>query len=192
METLPSAHLLRNRFNRSEDFQYILAVQEGALVFRITSVLGDYITTTSSGLLVPQRAILTHFRDQFGGFTQDEIEELEEMLNSPTASEADFQPPKLIRRQKNRDRFAASLIEARAQLLRYRDWFRERQNRDNLRTRVGMEIYEPQLIVIIGRSSEFRDEFDRQQIYADYPDIDVVTYDDILTFAKRRRMVIEG
>ena len=57
--------------------------------------------------------------------------------------------------------------------------------------KVGMEIYEPKLIVVIGRSTDFEDEFDRQQLSADNPDIEVVTYDDILTYANRRRLIIE-
>jgi hypothetical protein len=83
-------------------------------------------------------------------------------------------------------------MEARTQLLRYRDWFRERENRTSLKQRLGMEIYEPHMVVIIGRSSEFKDEFDRQLLIADNPDIEVVTYDDILTFAKRRSLIIQG
>ena len=55
-----------------------------------------------------------------------------------------------------------------------------------------MEIYEPDLIAIIGRSSEFRDEFDRQQLAADHKDIVVVTYDDILKYAQRRRIIISS
>jgi hypothetical protein len=77
-------------------------------------------------------------------------------------------------------------------LLRYRDWFREKNNRESLTEKVGMEVYEPQLIVIIGRTSEFRDELDRQRLRSDNPDIDVVTYDDILQFAQRRRIIIQA
>ena len=36
------------------------------------------------------------------------------------------------------------------------------------------------------------DEFDRQRLRADNPDIEVVTYDDMLTFANRRRILIQG
>jgi len=99
--------------------------------------------------------------------------------------------PKVIRRQRNRDRFADAVMEARTQLLRYRDWFREESNRVALAERVGMEIYEPHLIAIIGRASEFQDEFDASAS-GRQPDIEVVTYDDIVTYARRRRVVIEG
>ena len=55
-----------------------------------------------------------------------------------------------------------------------------------------MQIYEPKLIVLIGRASEFQDELDRQRLSADNPEIEVVTYDDLLKYAKRRRMIISG
>jgi len=53
-----------------------------------------------------------------------------------------------------------------------------------------MEVYEPKLIVVIGRSSEFVDEVDRQRLAADHPDIEVVTYDDLVEYAQRRRMLL--
>ena len=97
---------------------------------------------------------------------------------------------KLVRRQRNRDRFAAAITEAIAQLNMYRGWFRESANRRRLKDIVGMQIYEPRLTVIIGRSSEFYDEFDRQRLSATQPDIEVVTYDDILLYASRRRSLL--
>ena len=228
----------------ADDYQYILGLQDGSIVFRIVSILDDYIEESNSGLLMPCRALLTHFKDQFGGFSEDEICELSALLNSEVAKEVDFQrffemhphffrkwdyreiypqvtlskpegplipdfiltdkelqkaailelklpKPKLIRRQNNRDRFTEAVMEARTQLLRYRDWFRDKENRLRLVSRIGMEIYEPQLIVVIGRASEFQDEFERQRLTADNPHIEVVTYDDILTFAKRRRIIFQ-
>jgi len=200
------------------------------------------VQETDSGVLVPCRALLTHFRDRYGLFTCDQLEELEALINDPHVREEALQAffernthflrrgdyrevysqpylchrdsgylipdfiltdrqlgkaavvelklphPKLIRRQNNRERFSAAVLEARAQLLRYRDWFRNEDNRRSLSRLVGMEIYEPRLAVIIGRSSEFRDALDRQCLSADSPDIEVVTYDDIVTFAHRRQM----
>ena len=163
-------------------------------------MLNDYVQLSDSGLLVPQRALLTHFKDQFGGFTDDEIDELELLINSPKATERDFQvffenhphffrrwdhrevhpqvylcregdhdlipdfiltdrelqraaivdlklpSPTLIRRQRNRDRFGAAIMEAKAQLQSYRDYFDERDNREALREKVGMSIFRPRLL----------------------------------------------
>lgn len=226
------------------DFEFILALEDSRIVFRPTSVLDDYVQESGSGLYQPRRALLTHFREQFGGVTADEILELEDLLNSKVAREADFQTffdthphflrrwdhrevhsqvyltreddgplipdfiltdqelqratildlklpsPKLIRRQHNRDRFAAAIQEARAQLLTYRDWFDDAANRHRLKESVGMEIYKPHLAVIIGRSVEFRDEVDRALLESRTADIEVLTYDDILIHAQRRRVII--
>lgn len=95
---------------------------------------------------------------------------------------------KLVRRQRNRDRFASAVMEARAQMLRYREWFRSPVNRQSLMGTIGMEVFEPRMIVIIGRSSEFVDAVDRQGLSADVPDIDVVTYDDIVDTARQRQV----
>lgn len=230
-----------------EDFQFVLGLQGSRFYFTVASVLEDYVQENESGLLTPQRAILTHHNETFGSFTQDQILELEDLINSTIANEQDFQKffekyphffrrwdyrevhpqvyltrhdsgplvpdfiltdvelqralildlklssgPTLIRRQKNRDRFAAAISEARAQLLEYRDYFRDKDNREAMKSQLGMTIYEPRLAVVIGRLSEFADDFDRQKLIASVPDVEVVTYDEMLAFARRRRLLLSG
>lgn len=234
--------LLQDAAVSSEDFEYFIAFERERIVFRAYSTLDDVVQRTTRDVLLPQRALLTHFKDRYGGFTEAEIGALEDLVNSRHAKEADFQRffetnphflrrwdireiyphvylshgdslipdfiladrelqralilelklprPQLVVRQTNRERFSACVLEARAQLLRYRDWFRDRQNRLRLRELTGMEIYEPHLAVLIGRSSEFVDDFDRQRLRSDYPDIDVSTYDDLVTYARRRRLIV--
>jgi len=234
---------LRAGISDEEDFQFLLAIEGGRVVFRVVSILDDYVQEKESRVYVPRRALLTHFRDQFGGFTGDEIGELEELINNPRTTERQLQlffelhshffrrwdhrevhpqvyltqdkhplipdfiltdretqrsaiielklpNPKVIRRQRNRDRFSAAVLEARSQLLSYRDWFRVDANRNRLKASVGMQVYEPHLAVIIGRSSEFQDEYDRQKLAASMADVEVVSYDDILRYARRRRIHI--
>jgi hypothetical protein len=91
---------------------------------------------------------------------------------------------------KNRRRLAAPVMEARTQLLRYRDWFEDPHNRAKLKDRVGIEVFRPRISVVIGRRSEFASELERQRIAADHPDLELVTYDDILEFAKRRLLLV--
>lgn len=93
---------------------------------------------------------------------------------------------RLVRRQQNRDRWRDAINEARAQLLRYRDWFEVPDNRRSLVDAVGMEIYRPSLAVLVGRGTEFRDAFERQQLAADLPEIEVVTYDELVNWAAQR------
>jgi len=92
---------------------------------------------------------------------------------------------------KNRRSISAPLQEAKSQLLRYRDWFDDSHNRAKIKERFGMEIYRPRIGVVIGRRSEFENEFERQQIAYDNSQIEIVTYDDVLEFAKRRILLIQ-
>ncbi len=82
-------------------------------------------------------------------------------------------------------------MEARAQLLTYRRYFEETSNRQKMRELLGMEIYHPHLAVVIGRSTEFVSSLQRQRLISDTADIEIVTYDDILAYAQRRRAIIE-
>lgn len=115
---------------------------------------------------------------------------LDRELQKATVMDLKLPSAKLIVHKDNRVRFAAAVSEARAQLQEYRRWFEERQNRQRLRDRLGMEIYQPRLAVVIGRSSDFASPYERQKVGADERDIEVVTYDDILAFARRRMMLI--
>lgn len=99
---------------------------------------------------------------------------------------------KIVRRKHNRDRFSDAIMDARAQLVKYRDHFEEIGNSDQIRSRLGMSIYRPRLGVIVGRSAEFVNEVDRQRLASGANDIEVVTYDDMLRFAKRRLVQLYG
>ncbi len=92
---------------------------------------------------------------------------------------------------KNRRRLSSPVSEARAQLLRYRDWFEDHDNREKVKEQVGIEVYRPRIGVIIGRRSAFRSELERQRVAADNPDLEIVTYDDVLEFAKRRLLLVQ-
>ena len=73
----------------TEDFQYVLTVENDRVVFRVASTLGDYVTS-EAGVLIPRRAILA-LGERFGCFSDSEILELDDLLNSPVAREADYQ-----------------------------------------------------------------------------------------------------
>jgi hypothetical protein len=99
---------------------------------------------------------------------------------------------KLVTHKLNRERFSAAIDEARSQLFEYKDWFEDSHNRAKLIEKVGMEIYRPRMGVIIGTSQDFRDTVQRQKIASRYPEIEVVTYDDIIKYAQRRLLLVKG
>ena len=93
---------------------------------------------------------------------------------------------KLVRKQDNRHRFADAIMEARAQLQEYRDWFDQDRNRQSLRSQLNMEVYRPRMMVIIGRASDFIDGIERAKVQDRLADLEVLTYDDLVRFAKDR------
>jgi len=230
----------------TEDFQYLMALEQGRIIFRPTSILDPYCLTEKTGVQRSGLAVLTHFRDQYACVTPSELMELEDLINNPHAKEEDIQhffenhphlfrqwdyrdifphvfltredagplipdfilvdpeaqrttivdlklpQMKLVRRQRNRDRFSAAVTEAKAQLFEYRDWFEEKDNREQLKERLGIEVYRPHMGVVIGSSMEFRDAFDRQKLMSTMPEIEIVTYDDIIASAQRRLALIKS
>ena len=93
---------------------------------------------------------------------------------------------------KDRRRLSAPVMEAKAQLTAYRNWFAEKSNRAKVKEKYGLEIYQPRLAVVIGRRRDFTNEVDRQHIVSQHPDLEVMTYDDVLEFAKRRLLLIQN
>lgn len=98
---------------------------------------------------------------------------------------------KFVRRKKNRLGFLQSFIEARDQLYEYRDYFEDRTNRRMFEQNTGLRAYRPKICVIIGRNKEYSDFYQRQTLMSREPDIEIVTYDDILQAAKEKQIVFE-
>lgn len=86
--------------------------------------------------------------------------------------------------QDRRERFAAAVLEACAQLRTYRDYFEEKGHRDRFRSKYGLEAFRPRMYVIIGRRGVI-DPVEWRRIEDDLPKLSVITYDDILERAKR-------
>ncbi len=230
----------------TEDFQYLLTIENDKIVFRPTSILDVYSVRHPDVRPREQLALLHHFNDRYASITASELLELEVLINNPRARESDFQgffedhpqlfrmwdyrdvyphlyltredqgplipdfllvdpevhqamlvdlklpKAKLIVERPNRERFSAAIDEARSQLLEYRDWFEDSSNRLKLMEKVGMEIYRPRMGVIIGTNQDFRDAVQRQKVASRYPDIEVVTYEDIVVKAQRRLFLVRG
>jgi cold shock CspA family protein len=85
--------------------------------------------------------------------------------------------------QDRRERFAASVLEACAQLRTYRDYFEDKNNRDRFRTKYGLEAFRPKMYVIIGRRGAI-EPIEWRRIEDDLPMLNVKTYDDVLERAK--------
>lgn len=99
--------------------------------------------------------------------------------------------PILVRDTDNRVRFSQAVMKARAQLLEYQRWFDDSRNRERLQSAIGLVAYRPRLMVVVGRASEFTNEFERQLLRDQNPDLEVVTYDDLVALARQRMARIE-
>jgi hypothetical protein len=234
------------RSEPTEDFQYVMTIEQGRTVLRPTSLLNPYRLEDESGVTRQGVVVLAHFKEQYAGVMPAELIEFEDLINDPRAKEDEIQrfferhpqffrrwdhrevfphvfltredagplipdfllldrevqratvvdlklpQARLVRRQRNRDRFSAAVMEAQAQLLEYRDWFEERANRERLKKKLGMEIYRPHLGVIIGSSSEFCGAFDRQKLMASVREVEILTYDDIVADAQKRLALVRS
>ena len=87
----------------------------------------------------------------------------------------------------NREGFSAAIHRAAAQLRRYRDYFDDSRHRDAVMKRYSLKLFRPRLAVIIGRRPACDDLLYRQ-IESGVPDVDIITYDDLITRAKRFRL----
>ena len=93
----------------------------------------------------------------------------------------------LARHKTNRVGFLQSVMEARDQLLEYRNYFSSKTASEEARKRFGCDLYLPRISVVIGRTSSFADDYERRKIESRVPDIDVITYDDIWHRARQCR-----
>ena len=98
---------------------------------------------------------------------------------------------RIVTGQERRRQFSRELKDAIAQLREYHDYFDDSKHRDSFLQRYSLEAYKPNISVVIGRASEFRNNIERQKIQRDTA-VRIVTYDDILCMARRRIAVNRG
>jgi len=91
----------------------------------------------------------------------------------------------------SRVRFKASINEAIAQLNEYRRYFESKENRKSFHKKYGLEAYNPKMILVVGRSHHFRSDLQRRELQSLLPkDLEIWTYDDLLSRAKMYRKLV--
>jgi hypothetical protein len=99
----------------------------------------------------------------------------------------------LVRRQMNRDRFRATVMDGLAQLEEYRDYFERPTHREAFRSAYSLDAYRPRVVIIIGRQRSFYDEVERIRLESGLPGwVRLKTYDDVLSGAQRWRSWVAG
>jgi hypothetical protein len=98
---------------------------------------------------------------------------------------------RLAKHPRNRSGFVAGVYDAIHQLREYRDYFEDVDRRKEFHEKYGLQAYRPHVSVIIGRSSDYLDFVQRNQIEDTLARFfKVVTYDDILAEARRRQIIL--
>ena len=92
---------------------------------------------------------------------------------------------RLVVGKRNRERFSAVIAEASAQLRRYRDYFEDPHRRDSVLEEYGITAYRPRLAVVVGKKVEIDDEILYKQMQDGISGIELITYEDLLTRAKK-------
>lgn len=87
--------------------------------------------------------------------------------------------------KKSRMRYASAVWEACAQLREYSRYFDDKMNRDLIFRKYGLTAYKPKNIVVIGRRGNV-DPIEVRKIQSEIMDVEIRTYDDILTRAKAK------
>lgn len=88
-------------------------------------------------------------------------------------------PQKNIFVSKSRPRYSAAILEVCSQLREYQAFFEIPENRKKIQQEYGLELYNPNLIAVIGRR-KIIDPILIKHIQKDIPQITVKTYDDII------------
>ena len=82
-------------------------------------------------------------------------------------------------------RFSGQVMQAMAQLRDYEHFFDDPHNRERIRAKYGFTAYKPRLTIIIGTAHSFGSEIVFRKVAAEFRQVDVVTYDQLLSRAER-------
>jgi len=86
---------------------------------------------------------------------------------------------KIIVREKNKLRYSSSILRACAQLRTYSQYFDIKENREKFKSRYGLNVYRPKLIVLIGKKGDVN-SIDYKNLELDLGNYFIKTYDDLL------------
>ena len=91
---------------------------------------------------------------------------------------------RLFIKQKNRSHHTAHVTSAIAQTYEYKRFFDAPINRTVFAEKYDLQVFNPRLILLAGRDSEFENILDKKMIEASYINFKLFTYDDLLSIAK--------
>ncbi|MBL7178727.1 MAG: DUF4263 domain-containing protein [Desulfobacterales bacterium] len=87
-------------------------------------------------------------------------------------------------------RISHEISKAIAQLRAYKNYFKKSTNRDKFVFKYGIEVFEPEIVVIIGMSTEFRSPLERVEIEKQASGIRLYTYDELVDYGRSRSLYV--
>lgn len=87
-------------------------------------------------------------------------------------------------------RVSGEISKAIAQLRKYRAFFEIPKNRIAFERKYGLEAFRPELVVVIGRSSQFRSHSERLEVEEQMRGVRLLTYDDLIAYGRSRSLVL--
>lgn len=96
---------------------------------------------------------------------------------------------KLFTIKKNRVRYSSAVLEVCAQLRTYATYFEDGSNRTKMSNLFGLNVYRPRMIALIGRRKDV-EPIQLKRVESDFPGLQLITYDEVLSKMKRKRGVI--
>ena len=92
----------------------------------------------------------------------------------------------------HRRMFSVAVHRAIAQLREYASYFETAHNRELFSKSTGLNIFQPNLVVLIGRGERFETQSELIDLHATLPrSASIQTYDDVVAFAKSRAVFVE-
>jgi len=92
----------------------------------------------------------------------------------------------------NRRFFSSAIYRGIAQLKEYHSYFNDSELRAEFERQTGLRLYRPNLILVIGRKDEFHSTNERKDLESGLEsNISIMTFDDILESAKRRKLYVD-
>ena len=87
-------------------------------------------------------------------------------------------------------RISHEISKAFAQLRAYRNYCKKSTNIDRFVSKYGIEVFEPEIVIIIGMSTEFRNPLERVEIEKQASGIRLYTYDELIDYGRSRSLYV--
>ena len=87
-------------------------------------------------------------------------------------------------------RASYELMKAVAQLKKYEKFFDDIKNSREFEQKYGLVPFKPELIIVMGRSEQFRSADERLEVLSQIGDVELITWDEVLKYGSTRSILV--